>query len=150
MPKEGLLSLIKEIDAKLTKQINIYAVGGNKDAAYASGINTDLVTITAFIICGTLAALAGWVLSARYASVAPGMGEGMIFDVVAAAVIGGVSLQGGEGDMKGLVGGVLLLAIISNVLNLLKLSPFYIQIVRGVVIFLAVLIDSIKYRITAN
>ncbi len=125
---------------------SIYAIGDNRAAAYASGINTDKITIITFMIAGVLSAVAGWVLAARFRSVAPGLGEGMIFDTVAAAVIGGVSLRGGIGKMSGIFGGVLLLTIIGNILNLLEFSPFHINMIRGGVVFMAVLIDSLKYR----
>jgi ribose/xylose/arabinose/galactoside ABC-type transport system permease subunit len=125
---------------------SVYAIGDNIDAAYASGINTDKIVIITFVIAGMLSAITGWVLAARFRSVAPGLGEGMIFDTVAAAVIGGVSLRGGIGKMSGMFGGVLLLTIIGNILNLLEFSPFHINMIRGGVVFLAVLIDSLKYR----
>lgn len=126
---------------------NIYAIGDNKEAAYASGINVDRTIIAAFILAGVLSAIAGWVLSARYRSIAPGIGEGMIFDVVAAAVIGGISLSGGRGNLFGALGGILLLSIIQNILNLLEFSPFYINMIRGGIILLAIFIDSFRYRI---
>ncbi len=127
---------------------SIYAIGDNKDAAYASGINVDKIIIIVFILAGMLSAIAAWVLSARYQSIAPGIGEGMIFDVVAAAVIGGISLSGGKGNLIGALGGILLLSTIQNVLNLLEFSPYYINMIRGGVILLAVFIDSFRYRLT--
>ena len=127
---------------------SIYAIGDNKDAAYASGINVDRTIIIAFILAGILSAIAGWVLSARYRSIAPGIGEGMIFDVVAAAVIGGISLSGGRGNLIGALGGILLLSAIQNILNLLEFSPYYINMIRGGVILLAIFIDSLRYRLT--
>lgn len=127
---------------------SIYAIGDNKDAAYASGINVDRTIIIVFILAGILSAISGWILSARYRSIAPGIGEGMIFDVVAAAVIGGISLSGGRGNLIGALGGILLLSAIQNILNLLEFSPFYINMIRGGVILLAIFIDSFRYRLT--
>jgi ribose/xylose/arabinose/galactoside ABC-type transport system permease subunit len=127
---------------------NIYAIGDNRDAAYASGINVDRTIIIAFILAGVLSAIAGWVLSARYRSIAPGIGEGMIFDVVAAAVIGGISLSGGRGNLIGALGGILLLSVIQNILNLLEFSPYYIDMIRGGIILLAIFIDSFRFRLT--
>ncbi|MCL5069403.1 MAG: ABC transporter permease [Actinobacteria bacterium] len=125
---------------------NIYAIGDNKDAAFASGINVDRTIIVSFILAGVLSAVAAWVLSARYSSIAPGIGQNMIFDVVAAAVIGGVSLSGGRGNLIGALGGILLLSIIQKIVNLLEFSPFYIDMIRGAIILLAIFIDSFRYR----
>jgi len=126
---------------------SLYAVGDNRDAAYASGINTGRVIIYAFMLAGLLSAVAGWILSARFEAVAPNMGEGMVFDVMAAAVIGGISLSGGKGNIVGALGGVLLLGMIQNVLNLSALSPYYVDMIRGGIVFAAVLIDSLKYSV---
>lgn len=126
---------------------SFYAVGDNKDAAYASGINTGRVTIYAFTLAGALSAVAGWILAARFEAVAPNMGEGLVFEVMAAAVIGGVSLAGGKGNVVGALGGVLLLGMIQNVLNLTALSPYYVDMIRGGIVFAAVLIDSLKYSV---
>ena len=123
----------------------LYAVGDNIDAAYASGINTGRTIMAAFAIAGGLAAIAGWILAARYEAVSPALGQGMIFNVMAAAVIGGISLSGGKGTVIGALGGVLLLGVIQNVLNLTAVSPFYIEMIRGAIVFIAVLIDSLKY-----
>jgi simple sugar transport system permease protein len=126
---------------------SFYAVGDNKDAAFASGINTGRVVIIAFMLAGILAAVAGWILTARFEAVSPNLGDGMVFDVMAAAVIGGVSLSGGKGNVVGAIGGVLLLGMISNVLNLSSVSPFYVDMIRGAIVFVAVLIDSLKYSV---
>ncbi len=123
----------------------LYAVGDNRDAAFASGINTGRTVIGAFVLAGALASIAGWMLAARFEAVAPNLGSGMVFDVMAAAVIGGVSLSGGKGNVAGALGGVLLLGMIQNVLNLSVVSPFYVDMIRGAVVFVAVLIDSLKY-----
>jgi ribose/xylose/arabinose/galactoside ABC-type transport system permease subunit len=123
----------------------LYAVGDNREAAFASGIKTDRIIMGAFILSGALSAVAGWILAARFQAVAPNLGTGMAFDVMAAAVIGGVSLSGGKGNVTGALGGVLLLGMIQNVLNLLVVSPYYVDMIRGAVVFVAVLIDSLKY-----
>lgn len=125
---------------------SLYAIGDNRDAAYASGINVDRIIMLAYILAGVLSAIAGWVTAARFESIAPSMGEGMVFDVMAAAVIGGISLSGGKGNLFGALGGILLLAIIQNILNLLDFSPFYIDMIRGGIIILAIFIDSFKFR----
>jgi len=126
---------------------SIYAIGDNKNAAYAAGINVDKIVMIAFILSGILSAIAGWVLSARYQSIAPAIGENMVFDTVAAAVIGGVSLSGGKGNLIGALGGILLLSTIQNVLNLLGFSPYYVNMIRAGVILLAIFIDSFRFRL---
>ena len=101
------------------------------------------------MIAGGLAALAGWMLAGRLRSVIPNLGEGMVFEVMAAAVIGGVSLQGGRGTMLGAFGGVLLLSAIGTGLNLMDISEFWIGTARGVIILIAMLIDAQKVRYAA-
>lgn len=127
----------------------LYAVGGNRDAAEASGVDADKRVRQVYMISGVLAALGGWMLAGRLRSVIPNLGEGMVFEVMAAAVIGGISLQGGYGTMVGAFGGVLLLSAIGAGLNLMDVSEFWIGTVRGLVILLAMLIDAQKARYTA-
>jgi ribose/xylose/arabinose/galactoside ABC-type transport system permease subunit len=128
---------------------NLYAVGGNKEAARASGVNPEKRIRQVYLIAAILAAIAGWMLSGRLTSVIPNLGEGMVFEVFAAAVIGGVSLQGGRGTMLGAFGGVLLLSAIASGLNLVDVSPFWISTIRGLIILFAMLIDAQKVRYTA-
>jgi ribose transport system permease protein len=125
----------------------LYAVGGNRDAAFAFGLEPDQVVMTAFVLSGILSALGGWFMSARLDAALPGMAEGMAFDVMAAAVIGGVSLQGGKGSLIGALGGVLLLGAINAALTVAVVSPYWYRIVRGLVIFLAVGLDTLKQRL---
>jgi len=128
---------------------NLYAIGGNRDAALASGVDPDKRVRQVYIIAGGLAALAGWMLAGRLRSVIPNMGEGMVFEVFAAAVIGGISLQGGRGTMLGAFGGVLLLSAIDAGLNLMKVSEFWVGTIRGLIILIAMLIDAQKVRYMA-
>jgi ribose/xylose/arabinose/galactoside ABC-type transport system permease subunit len=128
---------------------DLYAVGGNRDAALASGVDPDKRIRQVYIIAGFLAAVAGWMLTGRLRSVIPNLGEGMVFEVMAAAVIGGISLQGGRGTMLGAFGGVLLLSTIGTGLNLMDVSEFWIGTVRGVIILVAMLIDAQKVRYAA-
>jgi ribose/xylose/arabinose/galactoside ABC-type transport system permease subunit len=127
----------------------LYAVGGNRDAAQASGVDADRRIRQVYMISGVLSAVAGWMLAGRLRSVIPNLGEGMVFEVMAAAVIGGVSLQGGHGTMVGAFGGILLLSAIGAGLNLMDVSEFWIGTVRGLVILLAMLIEAQKARYTA-
>ena len=125
----------------------LYAVGGNRDVAFAFGLKPDQVVMAAFALSGFLAAVAGWFLSARLDAALPGMAEGMAFDVMAAAVIGGVSLKGGKGSLVGALGGVLLLGAINAALTVAVVSPYWYRIVRGLVIGLAVGLDTLKERL---
>jgi ribose transport system permease protein len=125
----------------------LHAVGGNRDAAFAFGHKPDSVIIRAYILSGILAALAGWFMASKLDAALPGMAEGMAFDVMAAAVIGGVSLQGGKGSLIGALGGVLLLGAINAALTVAVVSPYWYRIVRGLVIFLAVGLDTLKSRL---
>ncbi len=128
---------------------DIYAVGGNKSAAIASGIDADRRVRQVYMISGFLAALGGLVLAGRVASVQVNLGDGYIFMVMAAAVIGGVSLQGGRGAMIGVLGGVLLLSTIERGLNLMRVEIFLQQVVQGLIILFAMFIDAQRVRFRA-
>lgn len=118
-----------------------YAIGGNEDAATLSGINTKLVKTAIYALCGFLSALAAVILTARLNSAQPIAGMMYELDAIAAVVIGGTSLMGGEGKISGTLIGAFIMGILRNGLNLLGLSSFTQQIVIGSVIILAVLID---------
>jgi ribose/xylose/arabinose/galactoside ABC-type transport system permease subunit len=118
----------------------LYAVGGNTDAARAAGIRTERVVWLVFIIGGFLAAVAGMLLVGRLGSVAANQGEGMIFTVFAAAVIGGVSLAGGKGTIFGALCGVLVLGLIQNILLLGGVSAQWNQAIYGAIILLALVL----------
>jgi ribose/xylose/arabinose/galactoside ABC-type transport system permease subunit len=128
----------------------LYAIGGNRAAAIASGIDADKRVRQVYIISGMLAAFGGWMLAGRVASIQVNLGEGYIFTVMAAAVIGGVSLQGGRGTMLGALGGVLLLSTIDRGLNLMKVSVFWIKVIQGLIIMLAMFIDAQRVRYRAR
>ena len=105
----------------------LYAIGGNVEAARVAGVRVDRVLWGTFIVAGVLAALAGLMLTGRIASVVPSQGQNMIFYVFAAAVIGGISLNGGKGRLLGALTGVLLLGILQNVLTLAEIPAFWID-----------------------
>ena len=128
---------------------DIYAVGGNRTAAIASGIDANRRVRQVYMISGLLAALAGMMLAGRVASVQVNLGEGFIFTVFAAAVIGGVSLQGGRGTMLGVLGGVLLLSTIDRGLNLMRVDVFVIDVIKGLIILFAMFIDAQRSRFRA-
>ena len=119
---------------------DLYAIGGNREAAFAAGIRVDRRTLTAFILSGMLGALGAWVLAGRLQAVTINLGQGMVFEVFAAAVIGGVSLSGGKGTMMGPLGGVLLLGVITTGLSVMPISSFWVDAVRGMLILAAVVL----------
>jgi simple sugar transport system permease protein len=121
----------------------LYAIGGNVDAARAAGIRTDRVLWVTLIIASTLAALGGLLLSGRLASVAASQGSGAIFTVFAAAVIGGVSLNGGKGSIFGAFTGILLLYMIQNVLTLAGVPAQWINALNGAIILVALVLSRI-------
>ncbi|MEH1129041.1 ABC transporter permease [Micromonospora sp. CPCC 206061] len=122
---------------------SLYAIGGNVDAARAAGIRTDRVLWIALIAASVLAALGGLLLSGRLASVAASQGNGAIFTVFAAAVIGGVSLNGGRGTMFGAFTGILLLFMIQNVLTLAGVPAQWIGALNGAIILIALVVSRI-------
>jgi ribose/xylose/arabinose/galactoside ABC-type transport system permease subunit len=126
----------------------LYAIGANRNAALASGVRPEARIIQVYMISGLLAAFAGWMLSARLTNAMSSMGKGMIFEVFAAAVIGGVSLKGGQGSLIGALGGVLLLTTIGAGLNLMNVSVYWIQAIRGLIILIAMIIEAQKMRIS--
>lgn len=119
----------------------IYAVGGNADAARAAGINVSRIRIGCYISGSVLAAIGGLMEAGRVSAVTgtQGYGEGIIFPAFAAAVIGGVSLKGGRGNMLGAATGVLLLGIVQNILNLGSVSSYWIDAINGSVILVALI-----------
>lgn len=122
----------------------VYAVGGNEESALISGVNVKRVKIIVYSISGLLAGLAGIILTSRVTSGLPQAGSSYELDAIAAVVIGGTSLAGGKGRLWGTMIGVLLIGVINNGLDLLNVSSYYQLIVKGLVIVVAVLIDSQK------
>lgn len=121
----------------------LYAIGGNVDAARAAGIRTDRILWTALVAASVLAALAGVMLAGRLASVAASSGSGLIFTVFAAAVIGGVSLDGGRGTLFGAFTGILLLFLVQNVLTLGGVPAEWIGFLNGAIILGALVVSRI-------
>ncbi|GAA0414144.1 MAG: ABC transporter permease subunit [Bacillota bacterium] len=119
----------------------VYAVGGNEEASTLSGIKADRVKIWVYSLTGMLSVLAGIIITSRLNSAQPTAGSMYELDAIAAVVIGGTSLAGGRGRITGTLIGALIIGVIDNGLNLLHVSSFYQQIVKGVVILLAVLLD---------
>jgi len=122
----------------------IYAIGGNIDAARLSGVNVEIYKTLAYVICGFFAGIGGVLLTARLDYATPIAGIGYELDVIAATVIGGTSLAGGEGNIFGTFLGAVLIGTLRNGLTLLNVSSYYQQIIIGVVIVGAVFLDRIK------
>lgn len=120
----------------------VYAVGGNESAARAAGIPVRAVKCFAYLVSGGLAGLAGVVLAARITTGQPNAGVAYELDAIAAAVIGGTSLSGGVGSIGGTLLGALLMGVINNGLDLLNVSSYYQQIIKGIIIIAAVWIDK--------
>lgn len=119
----------------------VYAVGGNQKAALASGINTDRVIMKAFVFNGILCAVAGIVYMSRINSGQPAGGLSYEFDAITAVVVGGTSLMGGTGTITGTIVGALIIGVINNILNLLNVSSYWQQIIKGLIIAVAVILD---------
>ncbi len=130
----------------------IYATGDNRQAARLSGIPVDWIVISAYMISGALAACGGFILTARLASAQPTAGTGLELTAIAAVIIGGTRMTGGKGALVGTVVGALLLGLIDNGLNLLNVSSFLQNVVKGLVILIAVFVDrnanGIRSRMT--
>ncbi|MGH7120459.1 MAG: ABC transporter permease [Acetobacteraceae bacterium] len=122
----------------------LYAIGGNPEAARVAGIQVERVIWGAFIVAGVLSALAGLMLTGRIASVVSSEGQNMIFYVFAAAVIGGISLNGGRGRLVGALTGVLLLGILQNVLTLALIPAFWIDAAYGAIILVALILSRVS------
>ena len=120
----------------------VYAVGGNPQAARLSGLPVDRIRIAVFVIAGILAALSAFILASRLNSGQPNAGLGFELQVIAAVILGGISLTGGVGTLAGAFIGILILTVLSNGLVLLNVSSFYHDIARGIVIILAVYLDT--------
>lgn len=123
---------------------HIFIIGGNINTAYSFGVNVKSVIYRVFILSGALSALSGWLMTAKANGANPTMASGMLFEVLAAVVLGGVSLYGGVGSLLGVFAGVLLLSSIRSALNIMAISPFITEVIRGSLVLFAIIIDSIK------
>lgn len=129
---------------KTTFGRRVYAIGGNEEASRLSGINVDRITIAVYSLTGMLAALSALILTSRLNSAQPTAGQSYELDAIAAVVLGGTSLTGGRGWIFGTLVGALIIGVLNNGLNLIGVSSFFQQVVKGVVILIAVLIDRKK------
>lgn len=126
---------------KMTFGRKTFALGGNEKAAFIAGIKSDRIKIAIYSISGLMAAVAGIIITSRLNSAQPTAGNAYEMDAIASVVLGGTSLSGGRGRLVGTLIGALIIGTLNNWLNLLGVSSFYQQVVKGVVIIIAVLLD---------
>lgn len=122
----------------------VLAVGGNEKAAIVSGINAARIKFICYALSGLASAIAGIVLSSRTQTGQPAAGEGNELDAITAVVIGGASLSGGSGSIIGTVIGMLIIGVMTNGLDLLNVSSYYQEVIKGIIILVAVLSDRMK------
>lgn len=129
---------------KMTFGRKTYALGGNEKAAFVSGIKVNITKTWIYVISGIMSSAAGMILISRLSSAQPDAGTGFEMDAIAAVVLGGTSLAGGRGRIFGTLIGALIIGTLNNGMNLIGISSFYQQIVKGIVIIIAVLLDRRK------
>jgi len=122
----------------------VYAVGANPDASYLAGINVKRIRTWGLIFSSVSASIAGIILASQIGAAVPSAGAGSELDIVAAVLLGGLSLSGGKGKVSGTLLGLIILLLLNNGLTLLGLGSYYQMMVRGIVLLLAVVIDSIR------
>ncbi len=137
----GIIILVSFIMSKRRFGRYIYAIGGNEDAALAAGINVDAVKIQAYVFSGMLVGLAGMLSVSRLKAAPPAFGNAYELDAIAGCIIGGISFNGGIGTIMSCVIGALILTIIKQGMDMLDVQTFYQQIVKGLIIIFAVLLD---------
>jgi ribose transport system permease protein len=125
----------------------IYAIGGNPQAARVSGISVDRVLIIVYTLCGLMAGFGGLIMAGRTNSGFPNAGVGAELEAIAAVIIGGASFFGGRGTVLGVFGGVIVMGLISNGLNLNNVSVFWQQILIGLIIVIAVFLDVLRRQV---
>nr|WP_197076037.1 ribose ABC transporter permease [Enterococcus massiliensis] len=121
-----------------------YAIGGNEKASFVAGVKIDKIKILIYSLSGLMASISGMIITSRLNSAQPTAGQAYEMDAIAAVVLGGTSLSGGKGRIFGTLVGALIIGTLNNGLNLLGVSSFYQQIVKGIVIVIAVLLDRKK------
>ncbi|MFQ6114371.1 MAG: ABC transporter permease [bacterium] len=143
----AIIVVIATVMAKKTRLGRyIYAVGGNEKASNLSGLDVNNIKVWVYTIAGALAAVGGLLVTSRLDSAQPNAGVGYELDSIAAVVIGGTSLSGGRGSVIGTVQGALIIGVLNNSLVLLNVSPFWQQVIKGLVILIAVVIDKLNSK----
>ncbi|WP_280770639.1 ABC transporter permease [Salipaludibacillus daqingensis] len=138
----GIIAVMYWVLKNTTFGRNIYAVGGNEEAARLSGINVTKIKISVYALTGMFAAVSALIYTSRLMSAQPNAGQMLELDAIAAVIIGGTRLTGGKGGVIGTLIGALIMGVLDNILNLANVSPFYQDIAKGLVILVAVLLDS--------
>lgn len=126
---------------KMTFGRKTFAIGGNENASFIAGVKNDRIKISVYAISGLMASLAGIIITSRLNSAQPTAGSAYEMDAIASVVLGGTSLSGGRGRIMGTLIGALIIGTLNNGMNLLGVSSFYQQVVKGIVIIIAVLLD---------
>jgi ribose transport system permease protein len=143
----GCFVVFSFILAKTPFGRHLIMIGGNETAAFRAGIRVNRNLMIAFILAGAIAALAGWVLAIRTSGATANLGIGLLFNAFAAVVIGGVSLKGGVGSLPGVYAGALLLSAINTAINLMGLPATSTQVIHGLLVLAAVMLDAFKQTI---
>lgn len=125
---------------------HVYAIGGNREAARLSGIKVSRITVVIYTISGFTAAIAGLILTSRLMSGQPNAGEGFELDAIAAVVLGGAAMNGGKGAIIGTLIGAMLLGVLNNGLNLMGVSPYIQNVIKGLIILIAIYIGTEKRK----
>ncbi|MCL2164654.1 MAG: ABC transporter permease [Oscillospiraceae bacterium] len=120
----------------------LYAIGGNKDAALASGVKVKKIIIVNFMIMGLFSGIGSSVYMSRINSGSPVTGPGIEFDAIIAVVLGGTSFTGGTGGIAGTIIGALIIGVLNNVLNLMNIQPYWQSVIKGLIIFIAIIMDA--------
>lgn len=142
----GAAAILTWVLARTRFGRNIYAIGGNRDAALLVGIPIMRIEALVYGLAGMFAALAGILYASRMDSAQPAVGEGWLMGAITAAIIGGTSLRGGQGTIVGTVMGTLLMAVLGNGMSLLNVSGYWERVVIGGVVLVAVLVDLLRRR----
>ncbi len=124
----------------------LYAIGGSREAARLSGINVDRMIVGTYVIAGFLSSLAGLVELSRLSSGQPSAGDGFEMNVITAVVLGGISVNGGEGKFSGVIVGIFIMSVLANGLVMMNVYEFYQQLIRGMVLIFAVGFDQLSKR----
>lgn len=124
----------------------LYAIGGSREAARLSGINVDKMVVATYMIAGLLSSLAGLVELSRLSSGQPSAGDGFEMNVITAVVLGGISVNGGEGKFFGVVVGIFIMSVLANGLVMMNVYEFYQQLIRGIVLIFAVGFDQLSKK----
>jgi ribose transport system permease protein len=142
-----VIALIAHVVSRYTPfGLHVYSTGGNEETTRLAGISPDRIKLAVYVISGILAALGGVLLTARLWSAQPNAASGWELDAIAAPVLGGTSLFGGVGSIGGTVIGAFIIGVLSNGLNLMGVPSYYQQVIKGLVLILAVTVDLINKR----